>query len=91
MPAKGCRRFKRVHSTERCPWCNLKYEAFRCGRTLKDVWQEMILESEAAQAEGDFTKQVRLNYVLGRMHALKQFEWREHLYWCQREYEDIPF
>lgn len=88
MPPKGCRRFKRQRSTERCPWCNLRYEAFRCSRKLKDVWQDMILESQAAQAEGVFTKQARLNYVLGRLHHIKQEEWKEHKYWCKMEYDD---
>lgn len=85
MPPKGCRRFPRKRSTERCPWCDLAYERFRLGRTLRDVWGDMILESEAAQKEGDFTKQARLNYVLGRMHALKVAAWKEHLYWCEKE------
>ncbi len=95
---KGCRRFRRVHSTVTCPWCGLRYENYR-GRSvppMTQVWAEMIQESAAAQAEGDFTKQTRLNTVLGRMRQLKQASWKdEHLLWCRMEHEEaeepVPF
>lgn len=91
--AKGCARFKRKRSAERCPWCNARYEAFRSPSvpSLRAAWADMVIESEQAQAEGDFTKQVRFNYVLGRLHQLKQRAWHdEHLHWCRMEHEEAP-
>lgn len=86
MPPKGCRRYARKRSIELCPFCGASYERFRSDSvgSLRAVWGAMIIESEQAQAEGDFTRQARLNTVLGRMHQLKQAAWRdEHVYWCR--------
>ena len=85
---------KRIRSTERCPWCQMRYERFRSMAVpdYANAYVEMLGISREAHSRGDYSVNASRGRVLGLMRAAKQAAWRdEHLAWCKMAWEGVPF
>lgn len=70
--------------TSKCPWCGLRYDAFRTGLTFGEVRQLMWSPS---RDPNDWVYR-RRNGVLGKWREIKLEMWDEHLHWCEMEVQE---
>lgn len=60
-----------------CPYCGLRYRAFRMSISIQDVYALVRAEHENGERH-----HYTLRTVLGKAHEIKFQEWKEHLDQC---------